>query len=1294
MNDYDGIVNNDVEYRDYQRDAHDAILKELEINDKCLVKMFCGTGKSLIMQKVMVDLNREMNVFVFPSLSLVEQFFRVYITGLVESNGYCAIQICSKDDSTTDIGMIRDFLKTNVNKKKVVCITYQSSELLKEMGKIDLCVYDEAHHVVGSVYQKCIFGSLNIGDSFIVKQVFMTATPVNRNGILMFNRDNKDIIGDCGKLVYDYTYMNGVNDKILNRFGIRTDFFTKNTNMSVMESIIRSIIHTKNTRILTFHATVKKVDYGKSRSVDEFYERLDTDFIESFEQILEDEFPTYTGVFKNIRKSKVTYRSFSAETSHSDRIRYLKEFDETKDNEIYIICSCETIGEGIDTKNANMCVFVDPKTSHTRIIQNIGRIVRKLKNVDRNPSTVLLPVFIDKTKYVGCNGDPDKCDEVIRTEMNDKNNGDFTSILNVLSAIKQEDEDLYNLCLYYPNRYSPKEIVDIIRKNGLIFGKMIGNGGLIETLENVCGISRDKVDLGYLDDIDDLDNIDGNIPNNTEKINEIIQKFSDKSKQCIKVLSDLISDTDEGNITTFNDKYIKRGLIQLGHLNTKGRDIDVDDLIGKNINDVVGMIGDGKTSKIGQADIFIPLVNSNKKKPGVLKSGKGRKREITIHHHQDSDIRVLWNTKDIDISNKITNHILDCKVKDIWMDNLQQCDDWISINKKRPSSTSKDQIESKLGGWIVSQVANYKNSKHSMKLKSRRQKWDEFTLRHSCYFISDEDEWLSNLKQCDEWILMNKKKPVKNSKNLTEKKLGKWLDHQVQNYRKIDRGMKIQSRRKKWETFVQRHSEYFPGFVYIPYVDVKKDIKKNVKDDEIIKKDIDDDVIMTDVDNDTVMTDVNDDLTLKTVIELKNMCKHREISHSSRIKKSELIDLLNGCCKKHDVDQPHTTIKDKKDQDELCEQPTIPTIQTIPIIPTIPTIPSIQTIPTIQSIQTIPTIPVNTPDPIKPTITTITVIPSKQYKPSKSIRLTIPSKPIKPTKPSKPSKPSKSTTQVNTSDPIKPTTITVIPSKPYKPTILTTITTKSNDEQQQPKKTKKIIKSNKFQSGKSPHTSDIISDDDIEKQSSKNQHEIPELSILNQKYKSMNSSTLHSYFEKHPEKWDAYHDVSEKNEQSFLPSDIPRNRIIQHLSCLKSRNTKTVVDMGCGRVLIADHFKNDKRFNFINYDNVSTREDVIKQDIAYCPLEDNSVQIVILSLAMWCRNNKDYIRQAHRILETNGILYIAEATKRWTSITDPTLPEHYGDRLVSLLGKYFTISTEDIINNNDSKFLLYKCHSK
>ena len=48
------------------------------------------------------------------------------------------------------------------------------------------------------------------------------------------------------------------------------------------------------------------------------------------------------------------------------------------------------------------------------------------------------------------------------------------------------------------------------------------------------------------------------------------------------------------------------------------------------------------------------------------------------------------------------------------------------------------------------------------------------------------------------------------------------------------------------------------------------------------------------------------------------------------------------------------------------------------------------------------------------------------------------------------------------------------------------------------------------------------------------------------------------------------------------------------------------------------------------------------------PLEEDSVDICIMSLALWGSNCEEYVREAFRVLETNGILYIIDSTKRWS----------------------------------------------
>jgi ribosomal RNA-processing protein 8 len=130
-----------------------------------------------------------------------------------------------------------------------------------------------------------------------------------------------------------------------------------------------------------------------------------------------------------------------------------------------------------------------------------------------------------------------------------------------------------------------------------------------------------------------------------------------------------------------------------------------------------------------------------------------------------------------------------------------------------------------------------------------------------------------------------------------------------------------------------------------------------------------------------------------------------------------------------------------------------------------------------------------------------------------------------------------------------------------------------------------------------------------------------------------------------------------------------------------------VVDMGCGKAQISQYFQNDNRFKFINYDHVSCNEFVEKCDISQLPLEEESVEICILSLAMWGSNCCEYIMEANRILESGGTLYIIEPTKRWSNKDETGNIINEGCKLKTLLEENSFKIVEESIN----KFCLLKC---
>jgi superfamily II DNA or RNA helicase len=426
-----------MDLRPYQQEAVEAVLDPAS---RCVVKMFCGTGKSRVIVTVVLREGKPLSVVVFPSLALVQQFSADYVMGsyVDQFADYLVLNVSSEQlvdvQSTTDARQIQKFCEqTN---PKLILVTYQSLKvLLANLGgkTLDLICYDEAHHVVSPECQQLVFFNESI--PVTTKQVFFTATPQNANGVTMQDREDPEN-NWCGPVVCDYPYLAALEDDWLNSFDVCIDMYAEQSNRSVYAALARAILTRRTSRVLSFHSAVNG---DNATSVWNFVDPAA--FQTAWDNVCLDEFPSLVGVYRNI-----TFAGMDGDTSTADRQRLLHQLDATNEDEVFILSSCETIGEGVDTKRANLCLFADPKSSSTKIIQNIGRVVRR--NAQCSVSTVLIPCFVNLDDYKGA--DRLKQDELIRENMRSAK-GDNAMILNVLAALKQEDPDLFDMCLGQQN---------------------------------------------------------------------------------------------------------------------------------------------------------------------------------------------------------------------------------------------------------------------------------------------------------------------------------------------------------------------------------------------------------------------------------------------------------------------------------------------------------------------------------------------------------------------------------------------------------------------------------------------------------------------------------------------------------------------------------------------------------------------------------------------------------------------------------------------------------------------------
>jgi superfamily II DNA or RNA helicase len=1204
----------DFGFRYYQKEADEAIYNELLINDKCIVKMFCGTGKSRLMRYCRVAQNKNLVVYVVPSLSLLEQFYTDYLKDfpLVQ-------RISCEEGSTTDKKDIVKFLKKKEN--KIICVTYQSFETLISALcdiKIDVCIFDEAHHAIGKTYQSLIFET-NVCE----KQIFFTATPKNANGVVMYDKDNLDT-GKCGKLVYDYSYFKGAMEGYLNPFEIRINFYTENSNNSIYESISRDILSSSNSRILTFHADVNG---DRDTSVLQFVnEEL---FIIAFNKVLNDEFPEKIGYYKRVKMI-----GLSAEIDMRDRKRILTQFDTTPDDEVFIISSCQTIGEGIDTKNANGVVFVDPKSSIVSITQNFGRVVRKIFGVNKPNSTISINCFVDKDKYSECDGDKDKCDEVIRQDMN--KDGNFNSILNVMSAVKQESEDLFDACLNYPSTYSPQEIEGNLARYGYSLEDSVT---LIESLEHVLDT---EIDL----DEDDL-----------ETDEEILARTAEENNVTIEVHSN--------SLETPIEYY---GL----------SDVSVDD------KEVVRIFK--SYDEESEENVYQPIVKKDGTKRNTDRIDPLRRdNRFNVKVHTNPDVKVLWNlSSELDLSRDICSCIIDYEIVDMWPEKFEELKTFIDENERTPSHHSKQIIENQIGNWFSSQKQNYKINKGSMKNKTKCNMWIKFLEEYKEYLISTDDKWFNNFNELKTFISKNKQLPSTSIQiqNKIIHNLGRWLSIQQQRYASKTEGMKDADRYNLWTQFLEDYKEYFISddekwiqkFESLKtFIDKNKRTPSQKKNEE---KKLSKWLSHQQTNYKDKKNSMKDEALYNLYTQFLEDYKEYFISthekwfyHFDKLKMFIMNNKKKPSAKSKNVDIQFigswldVQKKDYKQKVNGMQDEVRYNLWTQFLEEYKDYLLTGQDIWFLKFEELKTFVNANGRRPFQTSENQnekqLGVWRSRQtflYKNKKEGM--------------------KDASRYN---------LWTQFLEEYKEYFDDTSSAKSESTIEDDDEEIIIkIKPKQKKSAKLPKVKEIKEEEvKVETKEDIRLRTKPLITQYHNKFCKMRSDNLAQHFQHCPNDFVEYHRVRDECFKSFEDQDIPCNRVIMELEKIKSkRGGKRVVDMGCGTAKIAEHFSKDNRFQFTNYDHVSINDSVEVCDISNMPLDDDSIEICIMSLALWGSNCEEYIQEANRVLETDGTLYIIDSTKRWS--------EEYkqdGDRLKQLLER----NNFKIEISNIDKFCLFKC---
>jgi len=131
----------------------------------------------------------------------------------------------------------------------------------------------------------------------------------------------------------------------------------------------------------------------------------------------------------------------------------------------------------------------------------------------------------------------------------------------------------------------------------------------------------------------------------------------------------------------------------------------------------------------------------------------------------------------------------------------------------------------------------------------------------------------------------------------------------------------------------------------------------------------------------------------------------------------------------------------------------------------------------------------------------------------------------------------------------------------------------------------------------------------------------------------------------------------------IIKSVIKKEEERQH-----KKHPLVVADFGCGDARLARELSNDQRFEVHSFDFVSNGNPFITPaNCSNVPLQDQSTHIAIFCLALMGTNIADFIKEAYRVLQQDGILLISEVRSRFEStqkrtVDDTVLKEFYSEK--------------------------------
>lgn len=397
--------------RDYQEEIIDYSFNYFQENNKGILVLICGTGKTLISLWITQRLQIDTIIIGVPNILLLEQWEKV-INIIYPLFPYLIVS------GGVEIEDIINFIN-KYGSKCIIITTYSSSyKVLKASNKIKFTfgmkILDEVHHTTTQDInltkdKKTFIEVLNIRSN---KQLSLTATlkhiEGNKNNIISNNNPKY-----FGNIIYEFGLLKAINKKIVCDYVIQTLI----TDEEKLENVFikYSVIKENDKRLfLSALCALKSIFDGNTHHLLIYCNNKDnSNKLLKFIILL-----LYTKYF-NI--PEIYYSNYHSEMNKKKRDNIIDNFT---NNKCGIITCVYCLNEGWDFPILDGVVFSENMTSAIRIVQSALRASRKNTEEPDKITKIILPI-LNKDDWL---------------ENNDSD--DFKKVKEIINKLGEEDTSI------------------------------------------------------------------------------------------------------------------------------------------------------------------------------------------------------------------------------------------------------------------------------------------------------------------------------------------------------------------------------------------------------------------------------------------------------------------------------------------------------------------------------------------------------------------------------------------------------------------------------------------------------------------------------------------------------------------------------------------------------------------------------------------------------------------------------------------------------------------------------------